>query len=584
MDGTDATLPGPARVPAPPAPWERWALVACLLVTLVGRALVAGADPDAAMASDFLQDDAFYYFEIAHNVAEGRGFTLDGVVPTNGFQPLYLLSLVPILRLTGDDPELPIRWAGALQTLVALVTCWLAFRLGRRLGGPWCATALAGTWALSPYFAAHSVNGMDTGSAAMGAVLLLLAHLSCARALAGPSARRALGFGAAGALAVLARVDMGFLALACGLDWIVLALRRRTLGRELPAMALAAVTATVVWGAWGVVSWRATGAWFPTSGPAGREIALQYGWAHLDPVWPRAKDEPAFFDTDDVPPTYDLDVACKGLAVFLLEAPLLAWTRVSEPFLFWPKADTFPPLRPFWPHLRERWWVLVLGLALVALAALPWRRPTPGDARLGLVALAFLALTLWGYTYHATTHWFFSRYFVPLVLVTHAALLGWLARVVAPLRTRPLLGALAWLVLLVPVALQYRPREGWAWRELLRRDVPSNGFRLAWERFAPRLRPDERVGAFQAGALSWFADRDVVNLDGKVNPEAWHALHDGRMDAYVRARELDYVFDWNWVVYCLYLKELPQDAALPLRPVQQPTTPLEPSVFTVLDR
>ena len=40
-----------------------------------------------------LADDAFYYFQIARHVAQGLGPTFDGLAPTNGFHPLYLLIL-----------------------------------------------------------------------------------------------------------------------------------------------------------------------------------------------------------------------------------------------------------------------------------------------------------------------------------------------------------------------------------------------------------------------------------------------------------------------------------------------------------
>lgn len=577
-------------------PWsraERLAVLLLALVTVVGRLVVVCADPDAAMESDFLQDDSFYYLEIADNVARGRGFTFDGEVPTNGFSPLFLLSLVPITAVSGDDLVLPIRLAGVLQTLLALATGLLLHRLGRRLCGPWCGIALLGTWAVSPYFIAHTVNTMDTGSAALCAVLLLLAHTGCGRGDRGVAEGRrflsgSLSFGAAAGLALLARIDLGFLVCAVALDWIVAAWRRRGLVREAPSMALAALVAVLVWGSWGVTSRLSTGAWFSTAGPGGREIALQYGWAHLDPVWPRDAERSPFFDTDEVPWTFDVDVATKGLAVFLLESPILALARLEQPFLFWPKAVTTPLTRWFYADLPGRWGALLAVLVLAGACCVPWRRRPAPDRRLGLVALVFFALTLWGYTFHATTHWFFSRYMVPLVLVCHVAVVAALARGLGRLFTGAGPRVLGLATLLVPLVAQFRPGEAQPWGQLLRRDVGATGFVRAWERLngepgsSGSIGPDERIGAFQAGALAWFSQRDVVNLDGKVNPAASRALHDGRMQAYIEERGVDLLVDWNWIVYCLYLKELPPGAPLPLRLVQEPTTPLEPSVFRVL--
>ena len=46
--------------------------------------------------SAFAQDDAYYYFRIAQNVALGKGSTWDGIHSTNGYHPLWFLLLVPL--------------------------------------------------------------------------------------------------------------------------------------------------------------------------------------------------------------------------------------------------------------------------------------------------------------------------------------------------------------------------------------------------------------------------------------------------------------------------------------------------------
>ena len=60
------------------------------------------------IANDIYPDDAFYYLRIAANVASGRGLTFDGAAPTNGFHPLYLFMLVPIMAASRANLVLPI--------------------------------------------------------------------------------------------------------------------------------------------------------------------------------------------------------------------------------------------------------------------------------------------------------------------------------------------------------------------------------------------------------------------------------------------------------------------------------------------
>src|SRR3954469_20330882 len=77
---------------------------------------------DAPFALTF--DDAFYYFGIARNVAHGHGSTFDGIDPTNGYHPLWMLMAVPVYA-AGLDGTTAVRVLLALQVLLygaALVT------------------------------------------------------------------------------------------------------------------------------------------------------------------------------------------------------------------------------------------------------------------------------------------------------------------------------------------------------------------------------------------------------------------------------------------------------------------------------
>ncbi len=56
-------------------------------------------------------DDAAYYFEIAENIAAGRGATFDGIVSTNGYQPFWLLCLIPLAWIFDAAPETMLRKA-----------------------------------------------------------------------------------------------------------------------------------------------------------------------------------------------------------------------------------------------------------------------------------------------------------------------------------------------------------------------------------------------------------------------------------------------------------------------------------------
>src|SRR5262245_6448745 len=68
--------------------------IAALPVVVVGYAL--------ARYGPLLLDDGYYYLNIARHLAQGDGFTFDGLHPTNGFHPLWQLLLVPLFWITPD--------------------------------------------------------------------------------------------------------------------------------------------------------------------------------------------------------------------------------------------------------------------------------------------------------------------------------------------------------------------------------------------------------------------------------------------------------------------------------------------------
>src|SRR5664279_3238103 len=76
------------------------------------------------------EDDFFYYLKIAQNLAHGHGSTINGIVPTNGYHPLWLMALT-ILSFFTSNPRL-IHLFLAVTTFVAtLATYFLARALNK---------------------------------------------------------------------------------------------------------------------------------------------------------------------------------------------------------------------------------------------------------------------------------------------------------------------------------------------------------------------------------------------------------------------------------------------------------------------
>ena len=171
------------------------------------------------LVRDATPDDAYYYFQIASNAAAGRGPSLDGETPTNGFHPLWLLLLLPVAGSVAD-PLLALRAGLTLGALLGAANVALVFALARAAGaGRAAALVAAGAYAIHPTVVLESVNGLETSLAVatQGLAAWLFVRLG---ARPGPASLRACaGLGLAGGLMLLARTDavVVFAALLAGL-------------------------------------------------------------------------------------------------------------------------------------------------------------------------------------------------------------------------------------------------------------------------------------------------------------------------------------------------------------------------------
>lgn len=164
------------------------------------------------LLTNLLPDDAFYYFEIARNIAQGFGSTFDGLTPTNGYHPLWMLVLSPLYALGNmlgwEDTMMPIRAALLLSLLMNIGTIICVSRiLARYTAHIWVQGFGLMFFALNPFFLYGSLNGLETSASLFLFSVFFLYTLS----LHSPVSVRALTvLGALGGIMVLARLDYIF--------------------------------------------------------------------------------------------------------------------------------------------------------------------------------------------------------------------------------------------------------------------------------------------------------------------------------------------------------------------------------------
>ena len=113
----------------------RLLLFALAALLLAGVGFVLATVHPRFFFGTLVGDDAGYYLTIARNFCMGHGFSFDRLQPTNGFNPLMSLLLIPLDRVFARDHDLVACFRiGALVTWVAMLWGWASlYRLSARV-------------------------------------------------------------------------------------------------------------------------------------------------------------------------------------------------------------------------------------------------------------------------------------------------------------------------------------------------------------------------------------------------------------------------------------------------------------------
>jgi hypothetical protein len=452
-----------------------------------------------------LEDDAWMVTAIARNWASGLGITADGVNPTNGFHPLYPLTLgalpylLPLEGLhTGFRANLLI--CAVLGTLALLPFYGLARAVSTR---PVAQAGLA-LLALNPFLVRVSVNAMETSLA----LLLLLLLWWYALVVQPERLGGALLLGLLAGLAILARLDSALAAALIGLALLWRELR----ARQFPGLTLAyGGAAAVLLLPYLARNWLVFDALTPSSGRA-----LSYMHSYRESFAFTSGLQLAAYQ-----PAIDLTWA----PPWLLAGVLLfgAWCYLSLP-------------------ARERGLLTPLvGYALVLTFYYAYLQQQ-GHPRYYVGVAAVVALLLCARLVSATERrvtdgrgWPFGLWrwvLLVAVIVLNSALF---ARHVQQVSSAP---------------YQAQPAMFQAAR---------------W--IAESLPPQARIGAQNSGIFQYYSERVVINLDGKLNHEIIPVLERRALDDYLHEQDISYIVDLPGVAdyiefYSSSLSDAPAHAEL----------------------
>lgn len=202
----------------------------------------------------FVPDDAFYYFTIARNWANGVPSSFDGLTYTNGYHPLWQWLLAPVAAII-QEPALFARVGAILGLSFYAIAAFVLRTTLHREHNPYAWFAAAWTISVLLFSPVYGMEGP------LCVVLFACLWMLCAM----PnliSMRRALAIGLVSGLFGLARIDHLVWVLALDV-WLVLQVRRKHLAIHSLIFAVAVqgglacgyfLSNYIVWGHWLPVS------------------------------------------------------------------------------------------------------------------------------------------------------------------------------------------------------------------------------------------------------------------------------------------------------------------------------------------
>jgi len=199
----------------------RWFEISLIILSMLVHLYIASRPADSMM-NWYASDDGFYYFKVAANITNGLGVTFDGINPTNGFHPLWMLVCIPVFALARFDLILPLRLLILVSALLNAGTAVLIFRLLRKFINPATAAAMGIFWVFLPSIH-HTVaqNGMESTISVFFLALLFYLVVQWREERLG--LLKLVPLGIVAGLAILARLDNVFVVMLLGV-WFVFGL------------------------------------------------------------------------------------------------------------------------------------------------------------------------------------------------------------------------------------------------------------------------------------------------------------------------------------------------------------------------
>jgi hypothetical protein len=501
---------------------NRW-LLAFMLVPFVMRFVLVWQKFSVLVKhSPLLEDDFFYYLNIARHVCAGQGLTADGHTPTTGFQWLHQLLCIIVTYFSSADSLLPFRLILTLQVLISIGCLALLMGTIRVLLGE--KEAFIGGFVFSwwlPLFR-YGNNGLETVLQIF--TILLLVRLSY-NFFVNRSATNLTLLALACALSPFVRIDM--LAFpAAFIAAVVIARGRNILSvREVMKAGVVVASASIVAVCgYFLLNHAINGHLLPDSGVAVKYLANEYR---------RNGSGGNLF----------VSGSRRAASVLLGDQPYNQLLEVIKV--------------PLHPRLELIAVPLVMSMFLMFKG---WKTFSLGFRFLISTAAIYSAILVLFYSFLVQGIWYFSRYLFTAPMLSLLIMVPFIAALAHSIRDK--ISRPVFLLLTAVVSLWYTVGGTERWIQfmtgkseqfsdkqlegtLLASTAVSHPYDLGrWVRL--NIPPESRVAMWQNGLAAYVSGRDILHLDGVVNRNALNAWTSNRMDEYLKDNAIDYLIDFRF--------------------------------------
>ncbi|MEW5691686.1 MAG: hypothetical protein AB1765_00140 [Candidatus Hydrogenedentota bacterium] len=453
-----------------------------------------------------IPDDAFYYFKIAYNIISNKGSSLDGINLTNGYHPLWMIIILPFADLIKNEYFF-IRVIICICIFLNYISALYLYLLLKKIVDKWY-IPLTGLllYYFNPRIIIESLNGLETSLSNLIFIYILYYLVAYYEKL--NLSRYKIIFGILLGLLFLSRTDNVFYIISYFFIYLFLSGRDKI--RNGFFIFIVFIAVTLLWFIWNLIKFRTI---FQSS---------TFTIPSLDYVLIFEKN--GYFSRIIL--TNSLirftDFFNKNLGHFLGFNPL--------PYTFFMCITIF--------SIVARWGVAsaLIRKYLMCLISL---------LIAGLV-LIFLHTAIRWYP----RSWYFNQFTILSVLLFLLSISLFDLKHILPSSQRLvgfLTASLVFLILFLSLlnTINHLKKGIYPWQVEMY-DAAR------WLRM--NVKRDERVGVFNAGIISFFSKRTVINLDGDINNTAYESFKEKELLEFMHRMSITYYLDYEPIMMSLYKK------------------------------